>query len=72
MLSISRRLKTVDQQAQYSLIQTSQLLKQILQSPGHLFEKKLCFSNSQLNSNYFLVPWQFELLKVHRRFILAF
>ena len=42
----------MDQQVEYSLIQTFRLLKQILRSPGSLFqEKTFDISYSQLNSN---------------------
>ena len=40
------------------LIRSFRLLKQFLRSPGHLFQDKkiLGISNTQLNSDYFLVP----------------
>ena len=63
--SITCVLEALDQQVEYSLIQTFRLLKQILRSLGCLFQRKktLGISNSQLN------PWQFELSRVYCRFI---
>ena len=60
LLPISCDLQGMDQQVEYSLIQTFRLLKQIIFSFGRLFHEKIMkslgISNYSLISNNFLCP----------------